>query len=55
MKCEKEKIYTRIRNLEDWQKHMIIGDYLFYADEKELKSIEQEVDAYERINKETKK
>ena len=51
MEERKDSLYSRIRALEDWQKHLIIGDFLFDADEKQLEYIESEVESYERINK----
>lgn len=47
---KKKELMNRIRKLEDWQKSMILVDFFFDADEKQVQNIAKQVVLYERIN-----
>jgi len=52
MKEEKQALYLRIKSLADWQKQMIMYEFLYDSDEEQLKRIGKEVANYEKINSE---
>lgn len=51
---QKNELYNRIKDLKRWQIELLIFDFLFDANEKQLKNIEKEVEENERINQEIK-